>query len=386
MVRFGDPPKLYEVEKSPFPHILVDSKKTLHGWWKGKRECTSERMLINPYNGCSVNCLFCYSKGFPGYFQLFRKEGIVTVFKDFDMSVARQLDSISVASCGYLSPVTDPFQRVNEVHGLSEKIVDAFVERNIPISFSTKSRVPQRVIDRMKEQPHSFGQVSILTPREELRRLLMSEGATTEELFDNLRRSADAGLRAVCRIDPIIPCLTDGRGDLRALVKRAVDSGATHIVASVMDIPVRVRGDMLNEFSCFGGGFAYDLGRLYTERLDGYVHARIDCRKSIFDRLRDICDSVGISFALCMEYELVDGRPVGLNSEFMSSVNCDGSSIPVYRRVGRTFQPASDCEGNCLNCEDPFCGVEDLAMARSEGLKKDFTLKDYRRWSRIVGS
>jgi len=382
VVRFGDPSRYYEVEKAPLPHILVASNKTLHGWWKGKRECTSERMLINPYNGCSVNCLFCYSQGFPGYFQLFRREGIVTLFRDFDRSVAHQLDSISVASCGYLSPVTDPFQRLNETYRLSERIVDAFVERNVPICFSTKSRVPQRVIDRMREQTHSFGQVSILTPKEELRRGLMEEGACTDELFGNLTRLRDAGLSAVLRIDPIIPHLTDAKDELKDLVQRAVDSGSTHVVASVMDIPVRIFDDLLRKFKRFGTGFSYDLGRLYRERLDGYQHARIEYRKSVFDRLRNLCDSIGISFALCMEYEVLDGRPVGLNPEFMSSVNCDGTNIPLYKRMGKTFKPACNCRGDCLNCKDPLCGVEDLAMGRYKESKKDFTLKDYRRWSR----
>ncbi len=384
MVWFGVPPREHHVEKAPFPHIVVTSKKTLHGWWKGKRECTSERMLINPYNGCSVDCIFCYSKGFPGYFQLFRKQGLVTVFKDFDTSVARQLDSLSIASCGYLSPVADPFQRVNDHYALSERIVDAFVQRNVPINFSTKCKVPQPVLDTMRKQSHSFGQVSILTPREDLRRVLMKEGAPTDELFGNLRRTRDAGLHAVCRLDPVIPYVTDSRDDLRTIIARAVDSGASHIVASVMDIPLVVFEEMVEQFEVFGTHLSEDLRQLYTERLNGYVHANIGYRRSLFRRLRDTCDLAGVTFALCMEYEVVDGTAVGLNSEFMSSSTCDGANIPVYRRAGMTFGPASDCLGDCLYCKDPLCGVEDLAMGRSEGAKKGFTLKDYRRWSRMI--
>ncbi len=380
MVSLGT--KHCDVLQSPHPHIEVSSRKTLHGWWKGKRECTSERMLVNPYNGCSVNCIFCYSKGFPGYFQLFRNQGIVTVFRDFDTQVARQLDSISYASCGYLSPVTDPFQSLNEFYRLSEKIIEVFVERNIPITFSTKSRIPEGVIEVLKQQPHSFGQVSIITPREELRSVLMEEGASTGELFTNLTRLRDGKVHAVLRIDPIIPRLTDGKDDLRELVERGVDSGATHVVASCMDIPVRIQEEVFEEFAVFGSVFCHDLRSLYRERLDGYLHAEIDYRKSLFDRLRSLCDRQGVSFALCMEYEVVHGRPLGLNSEFMSSTNCDGTCIPIYRKVGGLFQPASDCEGKCLACGDPKCGVEDLAMGKSGQTKKDFTLADYRRWSR----
>jgi len=115
----------YEVIEEPEKHILIFTKKELHGWWPGKRECTSERMLINPYNGCGIGCFFCYTLAFPGYFQIFREKGIITVAKDFDRVVAKQLDSIDIASCGYLSPVTDPFQPLNEKYHLSEKIIRA---------------------------------------------------------------------------------------------------------------------------------------------------------------------------------------------------------------------------------------------------------------------
>ena len=88
------------------------------------------------------------------------------------------------------------------------------------------------------------------------------------------------------------------------------------------------------------------------------------------------------------DYELVHtGRIVplypltaGLNQKFMSSRNCEGIDIPVHRRKGKRFYPASDCAGDCLHCTDPKCGIPDLAMGRP-GSKKDWKLSDYRRWS-----
>jgi len=169
---------------------MSHTKKQLHGWWPGRRECTSERLLINPYVGCAVDCLFCYTKSYPGAFFDFRRRGIITVWPDFDQTVARQLDSLSVAACGYLSPVTDPFQEVNRRYRLSEKIIAAFIERNIPLEFITKEVIPQKAIDLVARHPHSFGQVTILTLDEGARRSLMSGGATTDDLcalyLDNL--------------------------------------------------------------------------------------------------------------------------------------------------------------------------------------------------------
>lgn len=381
-IQIGKSLKTCELIEYPVPHILVDSQKELHGWWPGKRECTGERLLINPYNGCSIDCFFCYAKALPGYFQLFRERGVVTVCRDFDRVVAEQLESIDVASCGYLSPVTDPFQPLNDEYRLSEKIITEFVSRNIPIEFITKHLVSDEVIGLLKSQPHSFGQFSILTLDEPLRRQLMASGATTDDLFDSLSRLRAAGVHTVCRIDPIIPYLTDEPKSLRAVIQRAVDCGANHVVASVMDVCLAMTEEIFAKLTLFGHGLAYDLKRLYTERIDNGLHARTDYRKRLFDLMRNLCDKLGISFALCMEYELVDGKPFGLNREFMSSTNCEGIDIPLYRRRGERFEPAAECDGACLGCEEAPCGVEDLALGKKGWEKPGFKLADYRRWSR----
>lgn len=384
--RTGSGEMNHQVIESPAPHILIDSHKELHGWWRGKRECTSERLLINPYNGCSINCFCCYAKALPGYFQLFRRRQVVTVCRDFHRVISRQLDGLSVASCGYLSPVTDPFQPINELYRLSEKIIEEFVGRNIPIEFVTKSNFGTQVVELLRRQKHSFGQISILTPREYLRRRLMTGGATTDQLFGNLKRLARAGIHPVCRIDPIIPYVTDSPVDLSKLVRRASDCGAAHVVASVMDIPRRVAGEIFGHLNSLGDGLAYRNKRLYRDTIDGALHADLGYRRAIFSRLREECDRAGVTFALCMEYRLENGRPVGLNAEFASSTNCEGIDVPIYIRSGDRFKPAADCQGACLTCRRPLCGIDDLAMGRPDVRRRDFYLRDYRRWSRQLAS
>jgi len=374
--------KEYEIIKEPQNHIVVPTKKELHGWWPGKRECTSERMLINPYNGCGIGCFFCYSLAFPGHFQTFRKENVIIVAKDFDKIVSDQLNSIDVASCGYLSPVTDPFQPVNNLYHLSEKIIGVFVERNIPIEFITKAEIPEEAIELIKEQKHSFGQVSFLTINENLRNILAPQGASNNVLFRNLERMAKKGIYAVCRIDPIFPYITDRKSDFQQLIKRAKDSGAKHMIASALDIPLKIHREVFNKINnYFGPGVEFDYRKLYIENIDGYLNAKVEYRKKVFDNLRNICENFAMTFALCMEYELIDGKPKGLNREFSSSRNCEGIDIPVYRREKEKFVPATDCRGDCLNCAEAKCGIQDLAMKR-EGSKKHWRLKDYRRWSR----
>ncbi|MDP8216093.1 MAG: radical SAM protein [Candidatus Kaelpia imicola] len=377
--------KSYSLRKLPYPHIVVSSKKEIHGWWGGRRECTGERFLLNPYSGCSVGCFYCYARSFPGWFQLFRKRGIVVVAEEFHKAVARQLDSIDIAACGYLSPVTDPFQPLNREFRLAEKIIVEFSKRNIPIEFITKCRVPDEVLNILKGNEHNFGQISILTPDEKISRILAPRGAGVDILFENIARISAKGIFSVIRIDPILPFITDSREDLANLIRKAKKSGAKHVISSVLDIPQVIREEILEFIKRnFGFDIYIKYKGLYTEKISGYLNADLNYRIKIFDFLKREVLKNGMSFALCMEHRILkDGNLKGLNKEYMSSDNCEGINIPLYRRRGDKFYPAADCPGNCLNCEDPICGVDDLAMGEP-GSKKDWKLKDYKRWSAMI--
>lgn len=374
-VRLGTVTRKIPLDEKPLPHIRVQSKKELHGWWPGKRECTAERMLINPYNGCTHCCSFCYAHAMWGYFRLFHDHRVVTVFDNFDRIVACQLDGLEVASCGYLSPVTDPFQPLNRKYRLAEKLVRVFVERNLPIEFITKNEVPDEVLKLMEKQAHSFGQVSIITPDEDLRRRLAPGGASTEKLLGNLRRLRQAGKFAVCRIDPVIPGITDHPEALGSLVEMAVQAGARHIITSCVDLPGKIRPEIIKALSAINPGIPALYRELYTERLDGHWHARLEYRGRLFKNLKDICARHGVGFALCMEYETVNGKAVGLNHHYMTTRNCEGLDVPVYFRRGNIFEPF-ECDGACLLCAEPRCGIPDLAGGGA------WKLKDYRNWSR----
>ena len=370
-----------EKRSKPFLHFLVLSSKKIHGWFAwDKRECTSERFLLNPYNGCTVGCFYCYARAFPGYFQEFNKKGHIFVFKDFDKLVARQLDSLDIGFCGYLSPVTEPFQKIDKFYNLSLKTIEVFVKRNLPIEFITKENIPAKAISLLREQEHCFGQVSILTLNKKLNSLL-SKGAAPDVLLDNLKALSQNRIYSVCRIDPILPFMTDKKEDLKDLMVAAKDKGAKHIIASVLDIPPKLKGYILTRIGkLFGPDLVKKYLFLYKEKI-GYLHADINYRKDIFSFLRFQADDLGLTFSLCMEYEDKKGRITGLNDEFSNSFNCEGIDIPIYKRKGNKFYPQANCLGNCLGCKDPVCGIEELAYGKT-GEFLALKYSDYRRFSK----
>jgi DNA repair photolyase len=375
----------YPFKKYPFPHIIVsNSRKELHGWYPGKRECTSERLLVNPYAGCFHNCAYCYAKAFPGYFELFRRRGIATVFENFPQEVARQLDSLKVAACGYLSPVTDPFNPLNDVYKLSEEIIRVFVERNLPIEFITKGIVSDEAIDLISRQKHSFAQISLLTPDGELHKFLSPGAPPLERVWENFSRMKEANVIAVLRIDPIIPFLNDSEESISFIMRKARQLGVKHVVVSCLDIPLRIKHSLFRYLKKIAPELPRKLEKLYGEKIGPYLHADISYRKELFSLTRKIALQNGLSFALCMEFQLKEGKPEGLNKYYMTTSNCEGVDIPLYGRKNGLFEPLCGCLGNCLNCSTPLCGIPEMALKKSG--KTSFTLSDYRRFGKMLNN
>lgn len=365
----------------PIPHYIKDSKKEIHGWYSplkpyGRRDCTSERLLLNPYHGCIHNCFFCYARAF------WLKGKEIVVFKDFHKNAALQLDKLSIASCGYLSPVTDPFQPVDKIYNLSRLIIEEFISRNIPVEFITKGAVDIEILEIIKKQKHSFGQVSILTLDENLRKMLTPGGARTSALFENLEKMKTLDIFGVMRIDPILPFINDDMKELEELIHMGVKSGAKHIIASCLDIPFKIKNEIFAGVEKIRKDLPGKYHELYSERLGACLHASINYRHRLFTTLKSICRRMNVTFALCMEFAVREKnksgeiKVEGLNKYFMTSNACEGIDIPLYKRDGATFKPVKGCDGACLKCSFSTCGVPELSTGGA------WKLRDYIRWSR----
>ena len=360
-------------------------RKGLHGWPSGRRECTAERMLANPYNGCTHDCLACYAAALPGSaFARFRACGSITAWREFPQTVARELDALNFAAPLYLSPVADPLQPAEKELRLTEATMRAALSRGVPVDLVTKAVPDDRMLGVLAGHRHNLLQFSLPTADEDLRRRLMKGGAGVEQILAAIRQAAGMGIYTVLRLDPIYPFLTDSAENIRSTVDKAAAAGVRHIVTSVLDIPLRTREVIWQRLAeGWGAGMAESWRDLYTIRIGSYLHAHQDYRDEIFQQVRERASAAVLSFALCMEFRLdAEEHPMGMNREFATTANCEGLNIPIYRRSGEHFIPASDCNGACLTCNEAKCGIAELAMGRHGVPEKGVQLSDWRRWSR----
>ena len=167
-------------------------------------------------------------------------------------------------------------------------------------------------------------------------------------------------------------------------MRRVVDAGAGHTIASCMDIPRALKYEIYEKLEERFEIPKRKMRGLYTEIISGRFHVNIEYRRKLFGMMREICDRNKVTMGLCMEFESLGGKKVkGLNKRFMSSNNCEGVDVPIYvrKRDGKQFEPVKGCNGNCLKChftdKEPVCDIPDLKKAGA------WKLWDYRRWSKL---
>jgi DNA repair photolyase len=207
------------------------------------------RWTVNPYRGCSHACSFCFAR--PTHEFLGLGTGV-----DFDQRVVVKTNAVERLRAelhparwrGELVAMgtnTDPYQRCEGKYRLTRGIVRTLVEAGNPFSILTKSTLILRDLDLLTA-----------AARRGLVRVSLSIGTVDEDVW----RATEPGtppparrLRAVetlraagvpcgVLIAPILPGLSDGEDQLRAVAHAVVAAGASsigHVVLHLRHAEVR---------------------------------------------------------------------------------------------------------------------------------------------------
>lgn len=271
-----------------------------------KKKAFSTKLLISPYYGCTHNCLFCpANNGFlqkPVFDNYVQKNELCVVDNILEHIENNLYSGTGEVQTLHLSPVADPFQPAEKIFGMSRKIIEYCVDKNINLAICTKGSIPESIIPLLKKIKKVIVQVTMYTPHEHIRKLLVKgDGASTKELINNLEITQMPNVQRVLRIDPIFPYITDSMDDFKQLVDIAVKYRVECVLSSVADI---VPGNLNKEagyLDMLQEGLSAKYKRLYTKLINGRLHANLDYRMNLFTQMREICRSVNIPFGITWE-------------------------------------------------------------------------------------
>ena len=271
--------------KSALNHVPGAAKSLPFGW------------TINPYRGCSHQCVFCFARQTHTYLDL-------DAGRDFDTQIIVKVNLVEVLEGELARPSwrrpdvalgtnTDPYQRAEGRYRLMPGIIAALAASETPFSILTKGTLLRRDIPLLQaaaERVPVQTAMSIAIYDDELQRSIEPGAPSTAARLATVRAVRDAGLPCSVFLMPVLPFLTDSREHLERAIEAIADAGATGVAYSALHLRPGAR-------EWFAGWLAREhpelVGR-YRALYGGSAYAPKEYRRQLAARIRPLLRRHGL--------------------------------------------------------------------------------------------
>jgi len=237
---------------------------------------------VNPYEGCSFNCIYCYIRG-SKYGEKMAKTLSAKV--NSPQLLGKQLSRRArKGEYGIIafSSSTEPYMPIEEKLKLTRKLLEIILKYKFPVHILTKSKLVLRDLDLLKEIDKNAILPSDLKPKlkhgaiisfsistldEKLAKILEPGAPAPRERLETMKKCREEGfLTGVCYI-LTLPFISDAEEQLDEMIKTAKDYGADYVLVGALTL--------------FGNRPA-DCKTLYYKFLERYFPELIPKYKSLF--------------------------------------------------------------------------------------------------------
>ena len=200
---------------------------------------------LNIYRGCEHGCKYCfamYSHQYLGSEQYFSDIFIKTNVAE---RLEKQLSSPSwKGEIINIGGVTDSYQPIEAQYKLMPEILRLMIKYKNPCIISTKSDLILRdydLIAELSKLTYVNVAATITCMDESIRRKIEPNGAPSLRRFAMLREFSKTEASIGLHLMPIIPFLTDTRGNIDSLLSHAIDSGVQYFIPQILNLRGRTR-------------------------------------------------------------------------------------------------------------------------------------------------
>jgi DNA repair photolyase len=245
--------KLFELRRRTFdtPHfrgiefIETEAKSIIN---KVPGNYLPFKWTINPYRGCTHACKFCFARSTHTYMDM-------DAGKDFETKIvvkvnAGQLLRKELRAKRWMGEgiamgtATDPYQRAEGKYKLMQQIIGTLTEYRNPFSILTKGTLILRDLALLQDAAavtEVSTAFSIGTLDDDVWRRSEPGTPHPRKRIDAVRKLNEAGIPCGVLVAPVLPGISDGKDQLRAVVAAAVEAGATHVVPILLHLRPIVR-------------------------------------------------------------------------------------------------------------------------------------------------
>jgi len=277
--------------------------------WQSSLCTCPPKLTLNPYTGCSHNCVYCYATSYTPHFAECKPKK--DLLKHVENEAAKlKSETVSIANS------SDPYPRSEAELGLTRKCLEILSGSDCRIQLVTKSSLVTRDTDILANVPCTVA-LTITTDNEETAKLVEPQAPSPSERLKAVETLVGKGIPVSVRVDPIIPHVNDNPARLIAAL---ASLGVKHVTASTY----KVKRDNWQRFAKAMPLVAEKLKPMYFqkgERVGGSLLLPVDLRLKLMINVRTLTVNEGMKFGVCRE-----------NLKQLNTAACDGSWLLSKQR------------------------------------------------------
>lgn len=280
----------------------------------GSKLCTCPfKYSLQPYTGCSHQCLYCYATSYIRVRKSMPKKNLINRLL---LDLERTNPQIPIS----MSNSSDPYPPEEKDYHLTRKVLEVLVPRGYKVLIVTKSDLVVRDMDLLSKGNVAVT-ITITTLDKNLAHRLEPVAPTPRDRVKAIERLIEGGVPVGVRVDPIIPYLNDDIKDIRELIDVLASIGVSFIVTSTY----KARPDNLKRMIEGFPEVSSKLRHLYRVEgtwIHGYWYLSLEKRKKLLKPIIEEAKRHGMEYAVCRE---------GLTgNEWFTAKSCDGTHlIPI---------------------------------------------------------
>jgi DNA repair photolyase len=202
---------------------------------------------INPFSGCSFNCVYCYTKG--SRYGEHQVPGLAVKINAPEVLVRQLKNRARKREYGFIAfgSATDPYLPVEKDLKITRELLMIILRFHFPMNLLTRSPLILRDLDILKkigenailppdlEDKMDSGVVlsfSFSTTDKELARIFEPAAPSPRVRLETMKKCKEQGFRVGAIFMPLLPFLSDSEEHLDKMIKDAKDFGADFVMAS----------------------------------------------------------------------------------------------------------------------------------------------------------
>ena len=264
---------------------------------------------VNPYAGCSFNCIYCYIRG-SKYGENMAKtlSAKINAPELLEKQLSRRAKRGEYGIIA-LSSSTEPYMPIEEKLKLTRRLLEIILKYRFPVEIATKSKLVLRDLDLLKEidknailpadlksklKHRVIISFSISTLDEKLAKILEPGAPKPIERLETMKRCKEEGFfTGICFI-PVLPFLSDSEEQLEETIKTAKEYGADFIFVGGLTLFGKGPADCKTLYYKFLEKYHPEVVPKYKSLYRIFFAPSREYQKELEEKSRRLCEKYGI--------------------------------------------------------------------------------------------